>query len=91
MKLQLKEYFELEYEEETYTGTLQNVTRKQTKQLEKKHKSNSTEEDAIFKERLDMSLESDDKAKIMAIGEEYNYKIIFETIIKDIQERSEKK
>ena len=38
-----------------------------------------------------MSLESDDIKFIMDIGETYNYKIIFETIIKDINERAEKK
>ena len=91
MKLQLKEPFELEYNDDIYTGTLQNVTRKQTKILEKKHKKDDLEDDAIFKARLEMSLDSDDKDKIMAIGEEYNYKIIFETILRDIEERSIKK
>ncbi len=91
MKLILEDDFTLEYNDEVLKGTLKNVTRKQTKALEKKFKDNKDDDDAIFKERLEMSLFGDDKDKIMAIGEEYNYKIIFETIIKDIAEKREKK
>lgn len=91
MKLTLKDDFTLEYEDKTFYGTLENVTRKQSKQLEFKHKKDDGENDALFKDRLQMSMLSDSKAEIMAIGEEYNYKIIFETIIKDIAEKNEKK
>lgn len=91
MKLILQDDFTLEYNDKTFYGTLENVTRKQSKQLEFKHKSDTGENDALFKERLQMSMQSDQKVEIMAIGEEYNYKIIFETIIKDIAEKNEKK
>lgn len=91
MKLILEDDFTIEYNDEVLKGTLKNVTRKQTKALEKKFKDSKDDDDAIFKERLEMSLFGDDKDKIMAIGEEYNYKIIFETIIKDIAEKRKKK
>ena len=43
--------------------------------------------DEIFKDRLEVSLSGDDKQKILDIGEEYGYQLVFETIQKDIIEK----
>jgi len=86
MKITFKEEFELEYEDKKYNGFFLELTRKQIKKFEKDFKD-SKDGDMLFKQRLMLSIESDDKDAIMAIGDEYNYKIIFDTIIKDISER----
>ena len=86
MKLTFKDEFSIEYEKLTLNGTFTNLNRKEIKAFEAKHKG-SEDSDDMFKERLEMSIESDDKGAIMAIGEEYNYKIIFQTIIKDIADK----
>ncbi len=61
---------------------------KEKHKLEKKIAKVDPED--IFKMRLDLSIVSKDKDKIMAVGEEYGYKRVFETIVKDIAERAEK-
>ncbi len=88
MKLQFSDEFTLEYEEKTLSGSFLELTRKQIKAFNKKYKDNEdVDSDALFKERLELSIVGDYKAEIMAIGEEFNYKIIFETIIKDIVDK----
>ncbi len=88
MKLQFSDEFTLEYEEKTLSGSFLELTRKQIKAFNKKYKDNEdVDSDALFKVRLELSIVGDYKAEIMAIGEEFNYKIIFETIIKDIVDK----
>jgi hypothetical protein len=45
--------------------------------------------DDLFKERLAISVKSEDFDAIMKVGEDYGYKRVFDTIIKDIAERRE--
>lgn len=88
-KLTFKDSFELEYEDKEYAGEFSDLTRKQIKDFDKKYKD-ETDSDKVFKARLDISVSGDDKKAIMAIGETYNYKIIFDTIIKDIGDKKAK-
>lgn len=91
MKLQFKDDFTIEHEDNTFSGTFLQLTRNQIKTFDKKYKGKESDEsDTIFKERLNLSIMSDDKNAIMALGEEYNYKIIFETILKDIADKKQK-
>ncbi len=91
MKLQFTDSFTIEYKDLILHGEFLELTRKQIKSFDKKYKGKETDEsDTIFKERLELSIVSDDKAAIMAIGEEFNYKIIFETILKDIADKKQK-
>ena len=50
-----------------------------------KNSKNLTEN--IFKDRIEMSVNSSNKADIIALCEEYGYQTVFETIIKDVQEK----
>lgn len=45
----------------------------------------------MFKKRLEMSVESDDKDKILEAGKDYGYQNVFQTILQDIEERAAKK
>ncbi len=91
MKLSFQDEFTIEHEDNSYKGIFSELTRKQTKAFNKKYKDNkSLEDDSIFKERLEISITSDDKEAIMALGETYNYKAIFDTIIRSIAELKEK-
>jgi hypothetical protein len=47
--------------------------------------------DDIFKKRLELSLDSDDKDKILAAGKEYGYQNVFNTILQDIEDNKAKK
>jgi len=47
--------------------------------------------DDIFKKRLELSLDSDDKDKILAAGKEYGYQNVFNTILQDIEDTKAKK
>ncbi len=90
MKLQFTDTFTIEYGDTTLQGEFLELTRKQIKSFDKKYKGKETDEsDTIFKERLELSIIGTDKSEIMAIGEEYNYKIIFETILRDIAEKKQ--
>ena len=113
MKLQLIHDFELEVEEQTYTATFKDLTKKQIKAIDKlsptaelkelkKLQRTKGDEDRIeelleiiesfstediYKKRLELSIEGDDKKAIMAIGEIYSYSRVFETIVEDISKR----
>ena len=41
----------------------------------------------IYEARLELSIIGDDKDDIMAIGGEYGYKRVFDTIMEDLAER----
>ncbi len=43
----------------------------------------------VYKARLQLSIGGDDKAKVLEVGEEYGYKRVFETIMKDIADKTE--
>jgi len=43
----------------------------------------------IYQKRLSLSIMGDDKDAIMAVGEEYGYNRVFDTIIEDIAQRRE--
>lgn len=44
-------------------------------------------EEEIFKYRIELSLDGDDKKDILALCDEYSYKRVFETIQKDVLEK----
>jgi len=91
-KLTFKQDFTLEVGDETFAGTFKELTRKENKKFKDKYSGKEDiDEDILFKDRLAISVSGDDKKAIMAIGEEYNYKAVFETIIKDIREKQEGK
>ena len=91
MKLTFKDDFTIEHEDNSYSGVFSELTRKQVKAFNKKYKDKENiEDDAVFKERLELSIVSDDKEAIMALGELYSYKPVFDTIIRDIGERKAK-
>ena len=89
-KLTFKKPFTLEVEGDTYTGTFKDMTRKENNAFKHKFMGTDVDSDEVFKERLLLSLEGEDVGHIMAIGDKYNYQIVFETIIKDINETSAK-
>ncbi len=43
----------------------------------------------VYKARLELSIGGDDKEKILEIADEYGYKRVFETIMKDIADKTE--
>lgn len=45
----------------------------------------------MFKKRLEYSVESDDKDKILEAGKDHGYQNVFQTILKDIEETEAKK
>ena len=45
----------------------------------------------LYKDRLESSIESDNKKDILKAGEMYGYGLVFETIYKDVQEYNSKK
>ena len=90
MKLTFKHDFTIETDDRDYKGTFADLTRKQIKAFEKKFKDSKLSDDELIKERLILSVEGDDKEEILALGETYNYKSIFDTIIQDINERKAK-
>ena len=51
---------------------------------------NDGDTDDIYKARLDISIVSDNKAEILALGEEYGYQLIFDTIQEDVDEKRAK-
>ncbi len=51
---------------------------------------NDGDTDDIYKARLDISIVSDNKAEILALGEEYGYQLIFDTIQEDVEDKKAK-
>ena len=49
----------------------------------------SYDTEKLYLERLTLSIKGDDKDAILAIGEQYGYSRVFDTIIEDIAERKE--
>lgn len=45
----------------------------------------------MFKKRIELSVESDDKDAILDAGKKYGYQNVFQTILQDIEERAKKK
>lgn len=87
MKLTFKDEFTIEYEDKTFSGEFTELTRKQIKEFNKKyHKNDEIESDEVFKARLELSIISDSKQEIMSLGQLYNYKAVFDTIVKSISE-----
>ena len=147
MKLQLRQKFTVETDisgnEEIYSGTIRELTKKETKQIEQSFKENETKQkqlsklnksrriltlkiekkeelkdyddlqelvdqlDALDEEiearttelnkneiltnalrtRFDATIQSDRKAELKQIAEDFGYEIVFQTITKDIEEK----
>lgn len=52
---------------------------------------NTKDIEDMFKKRIEWSVSSDDKEEILKAGEEYGYRNVFETILRDLKEKKEKK
>ena len=72
---------------ETLENDLDHVELQAEKLTDELNDNNITE--SIFKERIVISVISDDKDEILSIGEQYGYQNVFNTIIKSTQEIQE--
>lgn len=88
-KIEVKEKLE-KWEEVEHLEEQKEVLEKEIEGLTEKLSDEKAIED-MFKKRLEYSIESDDKDQILEAGKNYGYQNVFQTILKDIEDKSEKK
>jgi len=76
------EVLELEKEKEK-------LTEEQAKLIETIEENDGIE--SIFKKRLELSIQSDEKEDILQLGKQYGYQNVFNTILEDVEENRKKK
>jgi len=75
------EVLELEKEKEK-------LTEEQAKLIETIEENDGIE--AVFKKRLELSIQSDEKEEILQLGEQYGYQNVFNTILEDVEQNRKK-
>lgn len=88
-KIEVKEKLE-KWEEVEHLEEQKEVLEKEIEGLTEKLSDEKAIED-MFKKRLEYSIESEDKDQILEAGKNYGYQNVFQTILKDIEDKSEKK
>lgn len=88
-KIEVKEHLEKWDEVETLEEQKE-VLESSTERLTEKLADPALIE-AMFKKRIEISVESDDLDKILSAGEFYGYQNVYNTILQDIEDRQSKK